>query len=51
MIVENKHLCFVDEIDWNKIKKSKDHESVIKPNRNATECSKFCVISSFLEFI
>jgi epidermal growth factor receptor len=38
VIVENKHLCFVDKIDWTKIKKSKDHDSVSEKNRNSTEC-------------
>jgi len=50
VIVENKYLCFADDIDWNKIKKSKDHESVISPNRNTTDCRKClinCVCQSF----
>jgi hypothetical protein len=34
-------LCFVNEIDWDKIKKSKDHETHKSPNRDAAECSKF----------
>lgn len=40
VIVENKHLCFVEDIDWSQIKKSRDHDSVITPNRNSTACSK-----------
>ena len=43
VIVENKHLCFVEDIDWSKIKKSRDHDSVITPNRNSTACSKFSI--------
>jgi hypothetical protein len=39
-ILENKHLCFADGIDWNKIKKSKDHASVVGSNRNASDCRK-----------
>ena len=42
VIVENKHLCFVNEIDWDKIKKSKDHDTIKMPNRNIDECSKCC---------
>ncbi|CAO1345298.1 unnamed protein product [Diamesa hyperborea] len=38
VIVENKHLCFVEDIDWSQIKKSRDHDSVITPNRNSTAC-------------
>lgn len=43
VIVENKHLCFVEDIDWSKIKKSRDHDSVITPNRNSTACSKLLI--------
>ncbi|XP_070496722.1 epidermal growth factor receptor isoform X2 [Chironomus tepperi] len=38
VIVENKHLCFANKIDWNKIKKSRDHEIVSARNRDVTEC-------------
>ncbi|KAG5675685.1 hypothetical protein PVAND_005570 [Polypedilum vanderplanki] len=38
VIVENKHLCFANEINWDKIKKSKDHEVVVTKNKIATEC-------------
>uniref|UniRef100_W4VRP0 Receptor protein-tyrosine kinase n=1 Tax=Corethrella appendiculata TaxID=1370023 RepID=W4VRP0_9DIPT len=38
VILENKHLCFADGIDWTKIKKSTDHESVIGTNRGLNEC-------------
>lgn len=40
VILENKNLCFASGINWNKIKKSTDHISMIDNNRNATECSK-----------
>ncbi|KFB41066.1 AGAP008819-PA-like protein [Anopheles sinensis] len=38
VILENSNLCFADEIDWSKIKKSTDHETMIHKNRNSTEC-------------
>ncbi|KAL1395031.1 hypothetical protein pipiens_000335, partial [Culex pipiens pipiens] len=38
VILENDHLCYAQEIDWGKIKKSADHESVIMSNRNTTVC-------------
>lgn len=41
VILENKNLCFASEINWNKIKKSLDHVSMIDNNKNGTECSKF----------
>jgi epidermal growth factor receptor len=40
VIVENKHLCFASEIDWAKIKKSKDHEVVVTKNKLGTECGE-----------
>ncbi|XP_058451762.1 epidermal growth factor receptor isoform X1 [Malaya genurostris] len=45
VILENDHLCYAQGIDWSKIKKSADHESVIMSNRNQTVCQKegmFC---------
>ncbi|XP_063699367.1 epidermal growth factor receptor [Culicoides brevitarsis] len=39
VIVENQNLCYAEDIDWNVIKKSKDHDSVIQSNRNTTECA------------
>lgn len=41
VIVENQNLCYAEDIDWNVIKKSRDHDSVIQSNRNSTECGKF----------
>lgn len=40
VILENKDLCFADGIDWNHVKKSEVHASMIINNRNQTECSK-----------
>lgn len=40
VILENKDLCFADKINWDQIKKSDVHQSMIINNRNATECSK-----------
>lgn len=40
VILENKNLCFASEINWNKIKKSYDHVSMIDNNKNETECRK-----------
>lgn len=42
-ILENKNLCFAEGVNWNKIKKSADHVSMIANNRNATECSKYII--------
>lgn len=42
-ILENKNLCFVDGIDWNKIKRSDIHPSMIGNNRNQSECSKYLI--------
>lgn len=41
VILENKDLCYAEEIDWNQIKKSDAQASMIHNNRNQTECSKF----------
>ena len=41
VILENKNLCFAEDIDWNKIKKVYDHNSAISANLNYTECSKY----------
>uniref|UniRef100_A0A2M4B952 Epidermal growth factor receptor n=2 Tax=Anopheles marajoara TaxID=58244 RepID=A0A2M4B952_9DIPT len=38
VILENSNLCFVDDIEWGKIKKSTDHETMIHKNRNSSEC-------------
>ena len=40
VIKQNKHLCFVIEIDWDKIKKSKDHDTITTLNRNVNDCSE-----------
>lgn len=40
IILENKNLCFANEINWKKIKKSDIHESMISNNRDQNECSK-----------
>lgn len=40
VILENKNLCFADEINWNKVKKSDIHESVISNNKDSLDCSK-----------
>lgn len=48
VILENKNLCFASEINWNKIKKSYDHVSMIDNNKNETECRKsICLYQSF----
>lgn len=41
VILENKEMCFAEDINWNKIKKSSEHPSMMDNNRNKTECSKF----------
>ncbi|XP_055700755.1 epidermal growth factor receptor isoform X1 [Phlebotomus papatasi] len=38
VILENKNLCFAEDIKWNKVKKSTDHDFVVSANRNKTEC-------------
>jgi hypothetical protein len=50
VIVENKNLCFVEDIDWGKIKKSESYEqhNHYGPNRNATECRKFIKLETQL---
>ncbi|KAG4073502.1 hypothetical protein HA402_000726 [Bradysia odoriphaga] len=46
VILENKNLCFASEINWNKIKKSSDHISMIDNNKNETECRSEDLICS-----
>ncbi|KFB41076.1 hypothetical protein ZHAS_00008531 [Anopheles sinensis] len=38
VILENRNLCYVNEIDWSRIKKSTDQDTTILKNRNPTEC-------------
>ncbi|XP_031623661.1 epidermal growth factor receptor [Contarinia nasturtii] len=45
VILENKNLCFAGDIDWKKIKKADNHESVISNNREQMDCKRdglFC---------
>ncbi|XP_061715477.1 epidermal growth factor receptor isoform X1 [Cydia pomonella] len=39
-IMENKDLCFVDHIAWNKLVKSKDHKQIIQHNGDLVTCEK-----------
>ncbi|XP_055299802.1 epidermal growth factor receptor [Sitodiplosis mosellana] len=38
VILENKNLCFANNIDWKKIKKSDQHDSMIINNKDPDEC-------------
>ncbi|XP_058120005.1 epidermal growth factor receptor-like [Anopheles ziemanni] len=38
VILENSSLCFADNIDWNKIMKGNDQETIVFKNQNATKC-------------
>lgn len=40
VILENKNLCFAEQIKWNKVKKLDDHPCMVSANRNKTECGK-----------
>lgn len=40
VILENKNLCFAQNIKWGKVKKSNEHQFVVMANRNLTECGK-----------
>lgn len=44
VILENRDLCFAENINWTKIKKSEVHTSMIANNRNQTECREFLSI-------
>lgn len=48
VILENKNLCFAEDIDWRKIKKSNIHESMISNNRESIACSKYSIRTSHL---
>lgn len=39
VILENKNLCFAEDINWDKIKRSSDHSHLVKSNRNRTSCA------------
>ena len=39
-ILENKNLCYAQSINWSRIKKSSEHESLLSNNRNESECVK-----------
>lgn len=39
-IIENRDLCYADGVNWNSIKKSADHESLLTNNKAKTECGK-----------
>ncbi|XP_014221045.1 epidermal growth factor receptor isoform X3 [Trichogramma pretiosum] len=39
-ILENKDLCYAGTINWDKIRKSPEHESLLANNKNQTECIK-----------
>lgn len=39
-ILENKNLCYAQSINWTRIKKSSEHESLLSNNRNESECSE-----------
>lgn len=38
-ILENKHLCFAENINWGKVRKSSEHVSMLQNNREAASCS------------
>ncbi|CAD6211930.1 GSCOCG00003904001-RA-CDS [Cotesia congregata] len=40
VILENKDLCYAQSINWNKIKNSSEHASLVSNNKNITECKK-----------
>ena len=39
-ILENKNLCYAHSIDWRRIKKSPEHESLLQNNGNETLCKE-----------
>ncbi|KAF6201622.1 hypothetical protein GE061_004015 [Apolygus lucorum] len=39
-ILENKDLCYVQGIDWQKIKKSNEHHTLFQNNRDNADCMK-----------
>lgn len=40
VILENRELCFAQDVNWAKIKKTTDHPSMMASNRNQSECRK-----------
>lgn len=46
-ILENKKLCYAGTINWDKIRKSPEHDSLLSNNKNETDCSEcryYCVM-------
>lgn len=39
-ILENKHLCYVQNIDWKRIKKSVEHGSLLQNNKKPEQCQR-----------
>ncbi|XP_039287405.1 epidermal growth factor receptor [Nilaparvata lugens] len=39
-ILENKNLCFAQGIDWNRIKKSHEHTTMLQNNKHDDQCKK-----------
>ncbi|XP_008214045.1 epidermal growth factor receptor isoform X2 [Nasonia vitripennis] len=39
-ILENKKLCYAGTINWDKIRKSPEHDSLLSNNKNGTQCIK-----------
>lgn len=39
-ILENKHLCFAESINWNKIRKSHEHMLMLSSNSNMEKCKE-----------
>lgn len=39
-ILENKELCFVQGMDWSKVKKSVEHDTLLQNNKLEEECCK-----------
>ncbi|KAF5302681.1 hypothetical protein FQA39_LY10177 [Lamprigera yunnana] len=37
-ILENTHLCFAERVNWKKIRKSNEHQSLLKNNRDSASC-------------
>ncbi|XP_011198656.2 epidermal growth factor receptor isoform X1 [Bactrocera dorsalis] len=46
VIQQNDNICFVSDIDWQKVQKSVDHGVVIARNRNETECKSEGLVCS-----
>ncbi|XP_065206948.1 epidermal growth factor receptor isoform X2 [Planococcus citri] len=39
-ILENKHLCFIEGMNWKKFKQSKEHAAMLQNNKAFDECNK-----------